>query len=85
MGLIRIILFVAAGIAIYGLFRKLFPGSGREDPKEEERLGRLVQDPNCNVYVDSKEAVRRKVPDGDLFFCSEECAEEFFEKAKHGA
>jgi hypothetical protein len=35
--------------------------------------------------VDSKEAVRRKVPDGELFFCSKTCAEAYFEKARHGA
>ncbi len=87
MGLIRILLFVVAGITIYALFRKLLPAPrpGREESMDDERLGRLVQDPNCNLYVDSKEAVHRKVPDGDLFFCSKECAEEYFEKAKHGA
>ena len=87
MGLIRILMFVGIGIALYALFRKVLPGSRpcREDYMEDERLGRLVQDPNCNLYVDSKEAVQRKVPDGNLFFCSEKCAEEYLEKAKHGA
>jgi YHS domain-containing protein len=44
-----------------------------------------VQDPQCGLYVDSKEAVRRKVPDGELFFCSKDCADTYFEDARHGA
>ncbi len=84
MGLMRMLLFVAAGVLIYLLFRRLFGGSRRPEPVEErdERLGRLVQDPNCGVYVDSDEAVRRKVPGGELFFCSRQCAEAYLENAK---
>ena len=68
------------------IFRRVLgrPRSLREDSMEDERLGRLVQDPECGVYVDSKEAVRRKAPDGELFFCSEECAEAHFNQAQPG-
>ena len=87
MGLMRLVLFALAAIAAYLLFKRLaspFRPSVEAD-QGDDRLGRLVQDPNCGVYVDSKEAVRRKAPDGELFFCSKECADTFFEKARHGA
>jgi YHS domain-containing protein len=79
MGLIRVLMIAVAGLLIYSFYKKLTGGGSRgaQDVKEDERLGRLVQDPQCHVYVDSKDAVHRKVKGGDLFFCSEECAEEY--------
>jgi YHS domain-containing protein len=87
MGLIRLLMFALVALAAYLLFRRVFSGRPSVDagPAEDERLGRLVQDPQCGVYVDSKEAIRRNVPDGELFFCSKACAEAYFEKARHGA
>jgi hypothetical protein len=88
MGLIRIMMFAMLALAVYLLFKRTLARPGRplrQDPSRDERLGRLVQDPNCGIYVDSDDAVRRKVPDGELFFCSKSCADTYFEKAKHGA
>ena len=78
MGLIRLLIYALVGLLIYVTYKKLtgIRHVGRAD-KEDERLGRLVQDPQCQVYVDSKDAVKRKVKGGELFFCSEKCAEEF--------
>ena len=78
MGLIRLLMLAFAGLLIYVTFKKLtaVTRAGRAD-KEDERLGRLVQDPQCQVYVDSKDAVKRQVKGGELFFCSEKCAEEY--------
>lgn len=86
MGLIRMFMFAGIALLAYMIFKRLISSGrpGREDPMEDERLGRLVQDPQCQVYVDSKEAVRRKVPDGELFFCSTTCADAYFEKARQG-
>lgn len=79
MGLIRILLIAMGAVLAYSLYRRyLHRGGGSgADTVEDERLGRLVQDPQCNIYVDGKDAVKRSVPGGELFFCSEECAEEF--------
>ncbi len=87
MGLMRLGLFVLAAVLLYMVLRKLFiPRRYTERAEEsDERLGRLVQDPNCEVYVDSKEAVRRKVPDGELFFCSKRCADEYLERTREGS
>jgi YHS domain-containing protein len=85
MGLIRLLLYALVGFAAYLLFRRVADNPRRplRDAHEgDDRLGRLVQDPQCGVYVDSREAVRRKVPDGQLFFCSKRCADAYFEKAR---
>jgi len=86
MGLIRILMFAGIALLAVLIFKRLTGSSRREvgDSMEDERLGRLVQDPQCLVYVDSKEAVRRKVPDGELFFCSEACADTYIENARQG-
>lgn len=67
-----------AGLLIYVTYKKL-SGTVRavRAEKEDERLGRLVQDPQCHVYVDSKDAVKRQMKGGELFFCSKKCADEF--------
>jgi YHS domain-containing protein len=86
MGVIRILLFVLAALLAYTIFKRVISPNRplREDYLKDDRLGRLVQDPQCGVYVDSREAVRRKVPDGELFFCSKACAETYLEKARNG-
>jgi hypothetical protein len=84
MGLIRLLLYLLVGLAAYLMFRRVSgsPHRVRQDPGRDDRLGRLVQDPHCGVYVDSREAVRRKVPDGELFFCSKRCADAYIAKAQ---
>jgi len=79
MGLIRILLFVLAGVLAYTLFRRLIGGPSRHRAPnmDDDRIGRLVQDPQCQVYVDSKEAVSRKVRGETHYFCSRECADAY--------
>jgi YHS domain-containing protein len=84
MGLIRLLMIAAVALLAIVIFKRMIaaPLKARAERQEEERLGRLVQDPNCGVYVDSADAVRRKVAGGELFFCSRKCAKEYL--AKHG-
>ena len=86
MGLFRLLFFVAAAVMAYLIFQRLSSKlSGRSAPDmSDERLGRLVQDPHCKVYVDSQEAVKRKVHQGVVFFCSEKCAKEYMAARKAG-
>ena len=82
MGLIRILLYAAAAMLAYLLYKRITAGPGRcrrEDPfADDERIGRLEQDPVCGVYVDSGEALRRKDKQGvAVYFCSKECADAF--------
>ena len=81
MGLIRILVLVGLAIVAYSIFRRFIamPGRNENPNRADDRLGRLVQDPQCGVWVDGKEAVRRKVPGGELFFCSKECAQAHLE------
>ena len=83
MGLIRFLMFAAVALLVYVIYKRVVaaPLRARREREEDERLARLVQDPNCGVYVDSAEAVRRKVPGGELFFCSKACAKAYL--AKH--
>ncbi len=85
MGLIRILLYAAAAMLAYLLYKRITAGPGgrrREDPfAKDERMGRLEQDPVCGVYVDSGDALRRKSSAGELvYFCSKDCADAY--KAK---
>jgi YHS domain-containing protein len=86
MGLTRLLFFGAIALLVYILYKRVIAGPlrARQEREEEERLGRLVQDPQCHVYVDSREAVRRKVPGGELYFCSRACAKAYL-KAHPGA
>lgn len=81
--LLRLIIFAAVAFFAYLLLRRALPGlSGGAAPRPEggREVPQLVQDPNCGVYVDRAEAVRRDVPGGALFFCSTRCAEEHLGK-----
>lgn len=82
MGLMRLLIYASLGLVAYVIFKKITSGIKNMGAEEEDdRLGRLVQDPQCGVYVDSKEAVKRKRKGGDVFFCSQECADKFTEGA----
>lgn len=88
MGLIRILMYGAVAMLAYVMFKRLIAGPrGRNrlhPDAEDERIGRLEQDPYCEVYVDSKDAIRRKGPDGPVFFCSKACADAYA-KEQRGA
>jgi YHS domain-containing protein len=82
MGLIRFLIFAGVALLVYLIFKRVIaaPLRARQEREEDERLARLVQDPQCGVYVDSADAVRRKVPGGQLFFCSKACAKAYLEQ-----
>ncbi len=85
MGLIRMLMFLLAGVAIYVFARRLFAPKHRstEDPLAgDERLGKLVQDPHCLIYVDINEAVRTKADGVEHYFCSQDCADAYLVKAR---
>ena len=79
MGLIRLFMIAGIAMAVILVFRRILAKPLRQQAQhdEDERLGRLVQDPQCGVYVDSREAVQRKVAGGELFFCSKSCANDY--------
>jgi YHS domain-containing protein len=74
--LIRMFLYVFMIVGAYMLLRKLIAPSAQPRQKAEPTrpVSQLVQDPNCGVYLDVQDAVRRSVGNGQVFFCSETCA-----------
>lgn len=84
MGLMRVLMMALAAVVILALAKRFMPSMrNKEDPTAaDERLGRLIQDPECGVYVDGKEAIQRDVPGGELYFCSKKCADIYLEKAR---
>ena len=83
MGLFRILFYVVAGYLAYIIFKRVTkPDPRRTVSMEDERIGRLVQDPNCEMYVDRNEALRRKIGGNEMFFCSKECADAFAAKQR---
>ncbi|MDH4224538.1 MAG: hypothetical protein OEW12_02700 [Deltaproteobacteria bacterium] len=82
MGIIRLVLIGMAVYIGYSLLRKIFAVNG--GGKVNQRINRLVQDPQCKVYVDPQYAVIKKVNRGEMFFCSEECAREFLKGSGKG-
>jgi YHS domain-containing protein len=86
--LVRLVLFLVVGFFAYLLLRRTLAGlTARVAPRgrPETEVAQLVQDPHCGVYVDRAEAIRRKVPGGVLFFCSEKCAAAHTHARERGA
>ena len=79
MGIIRILIYVLAGYVAYLIYKRVTTGPSRGHVTfgEDERIGRLVLDPQCETYVDRNEALRRRVDGQDVYFCGKECAEAY--------
>jgi YHS domain-containing protein len=81
MGLIRWLPYIILFVGAYLLLRRLMAPSrqaardAREPPPRP--VSQLVQDPNCGVYVDAQAAIARAVGKGQVFFCSEACADKW--------
>ncbi len=83
MGLFRLLFYVVAGYLAYIVFKRVTkPDARRTVPMEDERIGRLVQDPNCEMYVDRNDALRRNIGGNDMYFCSKECADAYAAKQR---
>ncbi len=83
--LIRILLFVLMAVGVYVLIRRLLAPVAQSAAQPQPRpVSQLVQDPNCGVYLDVRDALPRKVGNGQVFFCSETCADAWSAK-KRGA
>ncbi|MBC8284431.1 MAG: hypothetical protein H8E32_11510 [Nitrospinae bacterium] len=71
----RLALFGIAVIFVIIVARLIFPSSSKEpDPTE------MVQDPNNGVYIPKKEAVKKTINGKELYFSTEQSAEEYIKK-----
>jgi hypothetical protein len=85
MSLMRLLIYAVVGFVVYTLFRRMMgQRTERAVPQSDpdEKVARLTQCPNCQVYVDMQAAVRKRAGQGELFFCSEPCAKEYLEQHK---
>lgn len=83
---IRLFLYAFMIVGAYLLLKRLVGSASRPKPTvaPPRPVSQLVQDPNCGVYLDVQEAVRRTVGNGQVFFCSKTCADAWMAK-KPGA
>jgi YHS domain-containing protein len=40
----------------------------------------LVQDPNCQMYIPKRSAVKKKIAGRVLYFCKQECLKNYLKK-----
>lgn len=74
---------------IYILYR-LWKGARAELKSEKsshkeqkvQKIGEMVQDPVCKIYIPMDQAYLREIEGKQHFFCSEQCADTFEKKLK---
>lgn len=84
MGLIRVLMFAMAALVAYVIYQKITGSVRRKESPEQgdQRLESLVQDPQCGIYVDSREAYKQKTNEGLLHFCGKDCAKAYLSGEK---
>ena len=77
----RIVFYTLIAFTIIYLFRSLFSGSAKKQKIGDISETEMVKDPNCKVYIEKSDAVKRYLKGSYYYFCSSKCAKEF--KKKH--
>lgn len=80
----RLILFVILLLLLYTILHYFIKGmpawrkkiNGKFEPEE------LVQDPYCQTYVPKRSAVKKKIAGRFLYFCNQECMENYINGIK---
>lgn len=81
--MIRLLIIIGVVFLVYKA-RKLWLNFKRSVEKAVDNLNApeqiddiMVQDPSCQVYIPRREALHVKHKGRDIYFCSEECKEQF--------
>jgi YHS domain-containing protein len=86
LGLIRWLPYILLFVGVFLMIRRVTAPARRAARSAAEPamrpVSQLVQDPNCGVYVDAQAAIRHTVGKGQVFFCSETCAEAWMAKGR---
>ena len=75
----RLILFVILLLLLYSILHYLI----KDIPVRRKKLNResepeeLVQDPYCQTYIPKRSAVKKKIAGRLLYFCNQECMENY--------
>jgi len=84
--LIRLLVFLSALWLVRRILAFLF-GSGRrrvDSPSPDasaDLTNKMVKDPICGMYMDSRLAVRMEKKQETLYFCSDECRRRFLQQS----
>jgi YHS domain-containing protein len=77
--ILRYIIFILTGFLLYHLIKKLLsPAPPQREIKEE--ASEMVLDQNCGRYVLKRDALKLNKDGVDLFFCSDECMQNYKRK-----
>ena len=88
--IIRILLFLALVSVIRLLLTRVFsptlkmhsrPRAG-SDRTQKTVTGQMIKDPQCGMYVATDLAMTTRVKGKTLYFCSEECRDNFINERK---
>ncbi len=60
-------------------FKRKKPKVSRERKQE---VTEMVFDPNCNTYIQKKDAIKVEMNGKVYYFCSKKCMEEYFTRVK---
>ncbi len=85
--LILAVLLYIGWLLIKGLFReKLSSHPGDDKNNRNGQAGKvedvLVEDPVCHKLVPKKQAIRMRNSGKDIYFCSEQCCDQFSREAE---
>jgi YHS domain-containing protein len=89
----RYVLILIFSWLFYTFLKKKLPFSKKEERwnpfkharRPQEFKGDMVRDPVCGTFVLKEIALKRKVRDEELFFCSEECEKKYLIDPKKSA
>jgi uncharacterized protein len=79
----RILLFIVGFWFVQRFLGLLLGGARRQSRPPEppssrgEESNRMVKDPVCGMYLDSRLAIQASGKEGILYFCSRECRDKF--------
>ena len=84
--LIRLLVFLSALWLVRRILAFLFgPGRRQVNPPSPNATAdlskKMVKDPICGMYMDSRLAVRMETKQETLYFCSDECQRRFLQQS----
>ena len=78
--LIRLLIYLAIGVLIYRAAKTWFGGAKRQvgaGGNLQRADDALIQDPQCGVYLTRRDAVTLNSGGETVYFCSEDCKEQY--------
>jgi uncharacterized protein len=85
--LIRLIIIGIFVFFIFRMIRALLPSDRRSSSSAfresgEKMVSDMAQDPQCGVYVDTKQAILSRAGNETIYFCSEECRNKYLKESR---